>query len=274
MKDDLQSIPSLKKIKPIRLTLEKVSKIYHTHNGPVMALQEISFVAEQNEFICIVGPSGCGKTTLLKLIDKITDPTSGNITFSGEHPRDRQTSVMVFQEESLFPWMTVEENIAFGLDVYGIDPEEIDIRVNAHIRKYGLRDFRSSYPRDLSGGMKQRVAIARAILAESQIMLMDEPFGSLDAQTRLLLQNELLQIWEEEQKLVIYVTHDIEEAILLGDRIFVMSGRPGRILEEIDVPLERPRNLLTGNEQVVATLKGRIWDLIKDEVHLALEMSH
>lgn len=271
MNDNLQNLPSIEKEKPIKLTLENVSKTFYTHNGPIEALKEISFTAEQNEFICMIGPSGCGKTTLLKIIDNIIDPTSGKIKFSGDTAERHLISVMVFQEQSLFPWMTVQQNIAFGLEMQGINRDEIEIMVSAYIRKYGLREFSKSYPRQLSGGMKQRVAIARAILANSQILLMDEPFGSLDAQSRLLLQNELLQIWKEDQKLVIYVTHDIEEAILLGDRIIVMSGRPGRILEEIEVPLQRPRDLVISSDQIVSALKGRLWNLLKDEVRLALE---
>lgn len=274
MNDDLQNPSSTRKEKSIKLALENVSKTFYTQNGPIEALQEISFTAEQNEFVCIIGPSGCGKTTLLKIIDNLIKPTSGHMEFLGYNSESHLVSAMVFQEQSLFPWMTVQQNIAFGLEVQGISRDEIEKMVSAYIKKYGLLEFSQSYPRQLSGGMKQRVAIARAFLANSQILLMDEPFGSLDAQSRLLLQNELLQIWKEDQKLVIYVTHDIEEAILLGDRIIVMSGRPGRILEEIEVPLQRPRDLVIGSDQIVSTLKGRLWNLIEDEVRLALEISN
>lgn len=247
-------------------TCEHLGKIFATRNGKITALEDATFSVAEHEFVCIVGPSGCGKTTLLKLIAGLQKPTSGQLVFNMERPDGQLHSALVFQEHSLFPWMTVLDNVAFGLGGRGIQRRERLQQARAFIDKVGLSGFANNFPHELSGGMQQRVAIARAVLADPQILLMDEPFGSLDAQTKLVLQEELLRIWKEHRKTVIYVTHDIEEAILMGDRVLVMTGRPGRIREEIPIPLERPRNLVGSDHPDIARIKWHIWGMLEDEV--------
>jgi NitT/TauT family transport system ATP-binding protein len=177
---------------------------------------------------------------------------------------------MVFQERGLFPWMSVLDNAAFGLEMLGIGPRERHARASAFIERVGLAAFTHSYPHELSVGMCQRVAIARAFVTDPDILLMDEPFGALDAQTRLVLQEELLHVWKEQRRLVLYVTHDIDEAVMLGDRVLVMSGRPGSIRQDIRVPLARPRDLLNRENPVIAEIRWQIWQTLRDEVHKSL----
>ncbi|MCO6453572.1 MAG: ABC transporter ATP-binding protein [Caldilineales bacterium] len=226
--------------------------------------------APAETFICIVGPSGCGKSTLLRLIAGLTSPTIGSIDFDDVTPGDRLRSGMVFQEQGLFPWLTIIDNVAFGLEAQGINQRERHQRAMAFLQKVGLEGFSHNYPHQLSGGMRQRAAIARAFLADPDILLMDEPLAALDAQTRLILQEELLNIWKEQRKTVVYVTHDIEEAILLGDRVLVMTGRPGRIRADITIPLERPRTLAASDEPRVKEIKWSIWRMLEDEVRRGL----
>ena len=250
----------------------QVSKIFSTRNGDVVALQAVDFLVDEEEFVCIVGPSGCGKTTLLKIIAGLVQPTSGQIVYSTEPSNGRPRSAMVFQEQGLFPWMTVQDNVAFGLEMQGVERHNRRQQAQDFLCKVGLSAFLHSYPHELSGGMSQRVAILRAFLANPQILLMDEPFGSLDSQTRLVMQEELLRIWREHRKTVIYVTHDIEEAILLGDRVLVMSGRPGKILEDISISLERPRHLVYRDHPDVAETRWQIWKMLEDEVRKELRI--
>ena len=242
-----------------------VSKVYRTANGSAHALDGVSFIARPREFLCIVGPSGCGKTTLLKAIAGLVAPTSGEIVFRDEPPPDRPRNAVVFQEHGLFPWMSVLDNVAFGLEMRGVSRRERREQARAFVVQVGLETFAHSYPHELSVGMRQRAGIARAFLADPQILLMDEPLGSVDAQTRRVLQEELLRIWRQHQKLVVYVTHDIEEAVLLGDRVLVMTGRPGRIREEVPVTLGRPRGV-NRNGPEVSEIKWRIWRMLEDEV--------
>lgn len=255
----------------LSISCNAISKIYPSRTGPIQALDEVTFNAKGQDFICILGPSGCGKTTLLKIIGGILEPTSGAMRFNTEPKDDQFRTSLVFQEQGLFPWMTVIENAAFGLEMLGIPKENRLRQAQQFIDRFGLHDFSDNYPSDLSGGMRQRVAIARAFLANSQIMLMDEPFASLDAQTRWVLQEELIQIWEENKRMVIYVTHDIEEAILLADRILVMTGRPGKIREQLSVSLPRPRSRLGERNQAVEELKSKIWKMLENEVREGLE---
>jgi NitT/TauT family transport system ATP-binding protein len=254
----------------MRFEVHRLSREFRVRNAAVQALKDVSFSAGEQEFLCIVGPSGCGKTTLLKIIAGLLEPTSGQIIFSEDAANGRPRSAMVFQEHGLFPWMTVLDNVAFGLEMQGLGQRERYHRSRSFIEKVGLGPFANSYPHELSVGMSQRVGIARAFVADAQILLMDEPFGSLDTQTRLVLQEELVRIWKEYQKLVVYVTHDIEEAILLGDRVCVMSGRPGRIREEIPVPLGRPRDLSARDNPEVMSIKWHIWEMLEDEVRKSL----
>ena len=225
------------------ITISGVNKIFSTGERDVVALKDIDLAIPDGQFVCLLGPSGCGKSTLLNAVAGFSLPTSGSIvaggkTVVGPGP-DRG---MVFQEYALFPWMTVEQNVAFGLEIKGMEPAAIEQRVLALLETLGLKDFRARFPKDLSGGMRQRVAIARILALDSPIMLMDEPFGALDALTRRNLQDELLRIWAELKKTILFVTHSIEEAIYLADRIVVMTYRPGTVKRDIIVDLPRLRD--------------------------------
>jgi len=257
-------------ISPTGFECQHLCKAYQTRNGVVPALEDVTFGVGEQEFICIVGPSGCGKTTLLKLIAGLLEPTSGRIIFAVEPPDGRLRSALVFQEHGLFPWMSVLDNVAFGLEMQGVRRLERRRRARAFIEQVGLASFANSYPHELSVGMSQRVGIARAFVADAPILLMDEPFGSLDAQTKLVLREELLRLWKDDQKLVVYVTHDIEEAVLLGDRVLVMTGRPGSIREDIPIPLGRPRDLSAREQPEVTEIKWHIWKMLKEEVRKSL----
>lgn len=254
----------------LEFTCQHVSQTYTTNKGSVLALEEVNLQVAAQEFLCIVGPSGCGKTTLLKLIAGIQSPTAGTIHFSSAPPPNSPRCSMVFQEHGLFPWMNLLDNVAFGLETQGVAKNVRHERARGWLEKMGLAAFAHSYPHELSGGMRQRAALARAFLTDAPILLMDEPFGALDAQMRLLLQSELLQLWSEQRKTVVYVTHDIEEALLLGDRVLVMSRRPGRLLAEYAVPFARPRTLQNLNQPEVLDLKWKIWQIIEVEVRQAL----
>ena len=236
--------------------------------GDLVTLRDVTFDVADGEFVSIVGPSGCGKTTLLRIIAGLLPASSGTITFGGDAggPRDVR---LVFQEHGVFPWMSVVDNVAFGLEMQGVPPDDRRARARSFIDRVGLSAFADSYPHELSVGMRQRVGIARAFVSGQPILLMDEPFGSLDAQTKVVLQEELLRIWRDDRKVVVFITHDIEEAVRLGDRVFVMSGRPGTIREEIAVPHGRPRNLAR-REAGVAELTDRIWTLLEAEVRTGL----
>jgi len=225
------------------IAIKDVNKIFQTGDKEVVALQNINLDIPRGEFVCLLGPSGCGKSTLLNAAAGFSLPTSGSITADGKLVRgpgpDRG---MVFQEYALFPWMTVEQNIRFGLEIKSMPKDEIETRVTSLLNKLGLIEFRLRFPKDLSGGMRQRVAIARILALDSPILLMDEPFGALDALTRRNLQDELLRIWSELHKTVLFVTHSIEEAIYLADRIVVMTYRPGTVKRDILVDLPRLRD--------------------------------
>lgn len=247
--------------------------IYQSRNGAILALDEVTFHAKAEEFVCIVGPSGCGKSTLLKILAGLLTPTSGQLRFDGLQSGTSPRSALVFQEHGLFPWMTVLDNVAFGLEMYGVSKSERHSQAYAYLEQLGLGAFSQNYPYELSGGMRQRAAIARATLTDPQLLLMDEPFSALDAQTKLVLQEELLRIWKDNQQTVVYVTHDIEEAVLLGDRVLLMSGRPGRIKEEIKIPLQRPRNLRDRDQPTVREITWHIWKAIEGEVRQSLHVT-
>ena len=225
------------------IQINGVSKVFSTGGKEVTALAGINLDIVQGEFICLLGPSGCGKSTLLNAIAGFSLPTTGSVSVDGQLVQapgpDRG---MVFQEYALFPWMTVEKNIAFGLEIKKLPKEEIRRKVDELLEVLHLQDFRDRYPKDLSGGMRQRVAIARVLALDAPIMLMDEPFGALDSLTRRNLQDELLRIWVEFKKTIIFVTHSIEESIYLADRIVVMTYRPGTIKKDVSVDLPRPRD--------------------------------
>ena len=225
------------------IDVKGVNKVFKTDSREVIALKDINLQIPQGQFVCLLGPSGCGKSTLLNAIAGFSLPSSGEITADGQlitgPGPDRG---MVFQEYALFPWMTVEKNIAFGLEIKGMAKAEIDARVSQLLAMLSLSDFRHRFPKDLSGGMRQRVAIARVLALDSPIMLMDEPFGALDALTRRNLQDELLRIWSELKKTIIFVTHSIEEAIYMADRIIVMTYRPGTVKRDMMIDLPRLRD--------------------------------
>jgi len=248
----------------------RIGKVYVGGNGGVHALEDVTFSAIAEQFVCIVGPSGCGKTTLLKIIAGLVTPTLGTLEFAGAAEGNRPRAALVFQEHGLFPWMTVLDNVAFGLEMQGVPRPERRDRARAFIDKVGLSSFIRSYPHELSVGMQQRVGIIRAFVSNPQVLLLDEPFGSLDAQTRLVLQDELLRIWKDDRKLVIHVTHDIEEAVRLGDRVLVMTGRPGRIREDITIPLGRPREVSSRAAAEASEIRWHIWKLLEHDVRKGL----
>jgi len=225
------------------IVIDSVSKVFDGDGRRMVALQDISLEIPHGQFVCLLGPSGCGKSTLLNAVAGFAPPTTGRVLADGvpvAGPGPERG--MVFQEYALFPWMTVEQNVGFGLEIKGMPRAQIQARVGELLKLLSLEDFAKRYPKDLSGGMRQRVAIARVLALDSPILLMDEPFGALDALTRRNLQDELLRLWAELKKTVIFVTHSIEEAIYLADRIVVMTYRPGTIKRDILVDLPRLRD--------------------------------
>ena len=226
------------------LEVRDVSKVFRAGGErDVVALDRIQLAIRQGEFICLLGPSGCGKSTLLNAIAGFSAPTTGAVEVAGQRVMSPGPERgMVFQEYALFPWMTVERNIAFGLEIRKAPRDEINARVTRLLDTLQLTEFRNRYPKDLSGGMRQRVAIARVLALDSPVMLMDEPFGALDALTRRSLQDELLRIWREFGKTIVFVTHSIEESVYLADRVVVMTYRPGTIKRDVPISLSRPRD--------------------------------
>ncbi|MTV40102.1 ABC transporter ATP-binding protein [Duganella radicis] len=225
------------------ILVSQVNKVFQTAEREVVALKDINLEIPQGQFVCLLGPSGCGKSTLLNAVAGFAPPSSGRITVEGQAvTAPGPERGMVFQEYALFPWMTVADNIAFGLEIKGQPKARIKATVDQLLTMLSLQDFRNRYPKDLSGGMRQRVAIARVLALDSPIMLMDEPFGALDALTRRNLQDELLRIWSELKKTIIFVTHSIEEAIYLADRVVVMTYRPGTVKRDMLIDLPRLRD--------------------------------
>lgn len=245
------------------IQVQAVNKIFKTADKEVVALRDINLDIPEGQFVCLLGPSGCGKSTLLNAVAGFALPSAGAITVNGTTVTgpgpDRG---MVFQEYALFPWMTVEQNIGFGLEIKGTDKADIANKVGALLAMLGLTDFRARFPKDLSGGMRQRVAIARVLALDSPTMLMDEPFGALDALTRRNLQDELLRIWSELKKTIIFVTHSIEEAIYLADRIVVMTYRPGTVKRDLLVDLPRLRD---PSSAAFNALKRELGQLVMEE---------
>jgi NitT/TauT family transport system ATP-binding protein len=255
-----------------KVRLRGLAKSFSVKGRRVDALAGIDLDIQVGEFLCVVGPSGCGKTTLLRILAGLEQQTSGSIEVGRDQTSSRPLNSMVFQEQSIFPWLSVRDNVAFGLKAQGVGRRDRYRIVEPFIRKVGLTGFEDALPHQLSGGMKQRVSIARAFANDPEMLLMDEPFAALDEQTKLILQGELLRIWDELRKTVIYVTHSIDEAIVLADRILVMSARPGRIKDILDVGqvFGRPRVV----EQVKSSpqygeLFARVWGQLRDEVHAA-----
>ncbi len=235
----------------------------------VLAIRDLDLWVGENEFVSLLGPSGCGKSTFLLLAAGLDGPSRGVVLFNGqpvEGPSEKRG--MVFQTYTLYPWLTVEENIRFGLAKSGLTLREQRARVDEFIGLVGLKGFEKAYPKHLSGGMRQRAAIARALAYRPQMLLMDEPFGALDAQTRRLMQELLVNVWETHRTTVLFVTHDIEEALLLSDRVYVMTARPGTIKAEIQVDVPRPRSVEMEVSPVFLAMRKRLLDLIREEVTL------
>jgi NitT/TauT family transport system ATP-binding protein len=237
-----------------------LTKVYPGARGGVAALRDVSFTVPEGEFCALIGPSGCGKTTLLHVLAGLLEPTSGAVAMPPSDP-GRLATAMVFQGISTFPWMTVVQNVEYGLRILGVPSRARRPRAEAQIRRVGLWTFRDAFPHQLSEGMRQRVSIARAFATDPDILLMDEPFASLDEQTRLLLQDELLRLWQESGKTILFVTHSLDEAVRLADRVLVMSAAPGRVKTEVAVPLPRPRGYReTRRDAVYGMLTARLWD--------------
>jgi len=245
------------------VSVKGLTKVFAREEGAgIVALENVNFDIRDKEFICLVGPSGCGKTTLLRIIAGLERATSGEVRIDGKEITGPDPSRgMVFQEYSLFPWKTVVGNVAFGLEMRGVPKDRRLSIADEYIRLVGLEQFRDSYPYELSGGMRQRVAIARALANDPDVLLMDEPFGALDAQTRNRMQKELLALWEKTRKTIVFVTHSVDEAVYLSDRILVLTPRPGTVHEAVDVPWPRPRDR-TSTE--FATIRRHVLRLIED----------
>ncbi|MDU2240865.1 MAG: ABC transporter ATP-binding protein [Paenibacillus sp.] len=254
-----------------RLSIENVAKDFMSKNGPVAALQETSLVVSEGEFVTILGPSGCGKSTLLRIIGGLEQATSGRVAFKGKvlsgPGSDRG---MVFQSYTLFPWLTVQDNISFGLELKGAGKKQRAEIAHYYLELIGLEGFENHYPIQLSGGMKQRVAIARALANDPEILLMDEPFGALDAQTRLIMQEVLLKAWEGSRKTILFVTHDVDESVFLGDTVYVMTARPGKIKKMMHVPFERPRRYELKHTKAFFEMTQELLDQIREESFKAL----
>ena len=250
----------------VKVKIDHVEKIYDGRKGKMIALNGVDLDIMENEFICVVGPSVCGKSTLLNIIAVLLEPTSGAVYVNGKKVEGTGTERgVVFQQYALFPWLTVMKNVMFGLKLKGMSDEEAKKIAMKYIKMVELEDFVDSYPKELSGGMKQRVAIARAYAVQPEVLLMDEPFGALDAQTRTQLQSELIRTWQEEKKTCFFITHDVEEAIILATKVIVMSARPGRIKTIIDIDLPYPRTQEMKMEQQFLDLKARIWGEVYQE---------
>lgn len=252
-------------IKP-KIVIENLSKKFKLKKNTITAFKDINLTINEGEFWCFVGPSGCGKTTLLRVLAGLEYQTSGEI-YIDHNDAGKPMNSMVFQEHAIFPWMTVYDNIAYGLRNRRVPKSTIKNVVEEFLEKTGLTEFAKAYPFQLSGGMKQRVSIARAFANDPEILLMDEPFASLDEQNRLILQQELLQIWENNRKTVVFITHSIDEAIFLSDHIMLMTAQPGVVKGIFDVGIERPRNMAEiRNTQEFNSLFSNIWSQLREEV--------
>jgi NitT/TauT family transport system ATP-binding protein len=255
----------------VLLTIENVHKTYDTDAGPLEAMRDISLEVEEGEFVSIVGPSGCGKSTLMEIVGGLHPPTEGTITIAGKPVSGPDPAIgIVFQQESAFPWRTVVENVEFGLEMERVAKGERRERAREMIELVGLSGFEDRYPTELSGGMRQRVAIARTLVMKPQIILMDEPFGALDEQTRLILGEELLRIRDAANATILFITHSFDEALLLSDRIVVMTARPGSVKRIVENPLPRPRDSSILRDPDFARLSGELWDALRDESMQAL----
>ena len=244
------------------ITLHHLSKRYATGT---LALDDINLAIGDGEFVAVVGPSGCGKSTMLRIMAGLDRASDGRVEIAGVPPRqDELPSAMVFQEQSLFPWMRVRENVAFAFDSLAVSPRDVRRRVRETLEMVGLAAYEDAWPHELSGGMKQRVAVARAFAVDPPILFMDEPFGALDEQTRVGLANELMRLWERSPKTVVFITHGIEEAVTLADRVVVLGAQPGHVKEIIPIAFPRPRDAVTiRGEAAFGEYVVRIWELLR-----------
>ena len=256
-----------------KVILDGISLSYKTNSkGRLVALENISLQVQPGEFLCIVGPSGCGKSTLLHLIAGLHQQTTGHIAVDGKEVSGPGTDrILIFQELGLFPWLTVGQNVEFGMKMKNISKAEREEKIQYYLRLVHLSKFRSSYIHQLSGGMRQRVALARALATEPDVLLMDEPFAALDAQTRDLLHDELERIWAETGRTIIFVTHNVREAVRLADRVALMTFRPGRVKQEFTIHLPRPRHI---EEADVARTAREILDCLREEINKSLEVEY
>ena len=251
------------KSRDVILEVKHLHKVYKTGNGETTALKDINFKTHRREFVCVIGPSGCGKSTLARILAGLESYSSGEVLLDGKPVtgpgRDRG---MVFQGYTLFPWLNVKKNIMFGLEMNNASRDEASREVDLWLELVGLQKFANAYPHELSGGMKQRVAIARALVNQPRILLMDEPFGALDAQTRAKMQSHLIEIWRNVDITIVFITHDLDEAIFLADRILVLKAHPGEVQELIEVPVPRPRSAMQFNSPEFLATKARLEALI------------
>jgi len=256
-----------------KLVVENISKQFNLRSGEILnVIQDVSFSVSDGQFMTLLGPSGCGKSTLLRIIDGLIKPTKGKVYLNDkEIISPTKDCGMVFQAYTLFPWLTVQRNVEFGLKYQNVSPDEKKRTADKFIDLVGLSEYRDFFPKSLSGGMQQRVAIARTLAANPEILLMDEPFGALDTQTRAIMQENLLDIWEKTKKTILFVTHDIEEAIYLADTIFICTARPARIKTQIDISISRPRDFHMKTSVPFTEIKSKIIDIIRDEALKALE---
>ncbi len=264
-----EGAPSAQTVEPY-LALQGVCKSFWTRAGMVDAIRDIDFTAAKGNFISIIGPSGCGKSTLLACIGGMDFPTAGRITVDGREVVGPSRRLgYVFQEESIFPWRTALENVRFALEGRGLSKQDQIDKARLMLSCVGLGAFEDAYPAGLSGGMKQRVAIARVLAAEPEVVLMDEPFGALDQQTRLMVGEQVLRIWEQTRQTILFVTHDIQEAILLANEVMVLSARPGHILERVAVPFPHPREASLAGTSEFADIAARLWHTLSGEAKKA-----
>ncbi|MBW1779761.1 MAG: ABC transporter ATP-binding protein [Deltaproteobacteria bacterium] len=256
------------------MRIERLSKAFSRGKDTIVALKDISLDIEEGEFVVIVGASGCGKTTLLNLIAGFMSATRGHILLNGAEVRGINPRCgMIFQQYALFPWKTVQDNVEFGLKMKGIPKKERKAIAGTYIEMVGLNGFEKSYPNALSGGMKQRVSIARALANDPEVMLLDEPFAALDAMTRQILQEQLTHIYETQRKTIIFITHSIDEALMLSSRIVIMTARPGQIAQDMPNGLPRPRDASVQLSDDYVTLKRVIWDTVQAEVLKSMEVA-
>ena len=261
-----------RRIRPVRDTTDARIKVRGLGKayGPLTVFRDVNLDVGKSEIVAIVGPSGCGKTTLLRCIDGLISPSAGEITVEGERVDAPLPGIaMVFQHFGLFPWKTVHANVAYGLRLAGASQAQIAEKIPHFIRMVGLAGFENAYPYQLSGGMQQRCGLARALAIEPRVLLMDEPFAAVDAQTREILQFELLRIWQMRPTTMVFVTHSIEEAVLMGDRVVVLKGRPASVFEEIEVDLPHPRSRATLAHPRFAALREHVWSTLMDEAKAA-----